>query len=156
MIKTYTIIITFILLSLYSTSEAAIAPELLVNDSTKECQMYGPNAREDIVAGWRNSGKYFGKLMDNTPEKYCTSLGYTFHQDRTVASVKPIFKTITIIFWIIFAVLTYLYYRIFLRVKRKYVIFSLCVLVTAFVLVAIVHPFVIYQMSPCASSWTVC
>lgn len=153
--KYYLLIILVVLLGISSQTQAASAPQLIINDSLKECQMYAPNAREELINGWYNSGARFEDIHDD-PEKYCASLGYTFQQHRTDAAVKPIFKAVAITFWIIFAALIYLYYKIFLQVKKRYIIFSLCVLTTAFVLVYIVHPFVIYQISPCASGWAIC
>ena len=147
---------SFVLLGLAPSVNAALAPELIVNDAKKECQMYSPNAREELLSDWHYSGIRFSDMRNNPPDKYCNSLGYNFRQSEKVSSIKPVFKIVAIIFWIIFIGLTYIYYIILLRIKKKYVIFSLCFLATALVLSGFIYPLVIYQISPCASGWAIC
>ena len=149
------ILIALFLFGLTTQVRAAVAPVLLINDSLKACQVYGPNARENIINGWRDSGAKFEDIY-NAPEKYCNSLGYTLSQDGKVAEVKPIFKTINAIFWIIFICFIFLYYFLFIYKKKRYIVFLLCLLATVFFLVVIVQPFIIYQISPCASGWAMC
>jgi hypothetical protein len=43
--KYYLLIILVVLLGISSQTQAASAPQLIINDSLKECQMYAPNAR---------------------------------------------------------------------------------------------------------------
>lgn len=148
------VLLSLIFTGTVSQTQAVLAPELLINDNLKECQWYSPNAKEEIINGWRSANVRFEDMRDSA-SKYCNSLGYTLQQNEKVASVKPIFRIMTAIFWIIFIGLAYIYYRVFLRVKKRYIVFIICFIATAIVL-TVLYPFVIYQISPCASGLSIC
>jgi hypothetical protein len=136
--------------------QAAMAPGLVINDSSKICQMYSPNAREELLPGWHNAGYGLSDLIDTGAKKVCDSLGYTLRDDQVVAKTKTILATVNIVFYIVFIIAAYILFRLLVsNNKKKYAKFCVSLIVLIIVL-NFLHSYTIYQIEPCASGWSIC
>lgn len=110
------------------------SPTLIINDSLKKCSTYVPSNRTELISGWHYTNTYIGwEKWDN----YCKSLGYNFVLEEKVSQMLPIFSIIHYGFWILFIGLIYLFYRIFIKKRKKYFIFLICIILSFIILLAI-------------------
>ena len=135
---------------------ADMAPGLVINDSSKICQMYGPNAREELLPGWHYASYGLSDLIGTGAKKVCDSLGYTLRYDQTVAKTKTVFTTVNIVFYVVFIAAAYFLFRLLVsNNKKRYVIFCVSIIILIIAL-NFLHNYTIYQIEPCASGWVPC
>jgi len=152
------ILVIFLMFIIKIPVSAISGPSLVVNDNLKKCGEFWMDHSVELLPGWHSPN------TPNTPNKpytfdeyaqtYCESIGYTYSPQEKVSqktnkyiNFENIVIVLMILHFIAFIILIVFYYRIFIKIKRRYIVFFLCSVLTLFAL-KIIFNTIYYYIKP--------
>jgi len=87
------IVLMLSLFFLCTSALAALRPELVVNDTLKECYSVSPNSHYELPSDWKfilNAGdQYMEQGITNAYQEACKAMGYTYTQEHFSYTLSP-------------------------------------------------------------------